>query len=222
MHKRTEVVSLGRKKDPYMRPDLLLHDARQSHDILVKELTALFNKLDDTTKFDHFDDKPERLIVPFDLTLQFDMLKMALAAKKKAECLDFLRGMGYFHYDVLRFLKEYADVRGIEIDVTYDNILSLDEEQLTRAMGILEAGIIPLWGDALDAMSKSDLIVEKDVFQILQDNLYRIIDCFLMVDDETTDTDVRKAAESVRVHMLLPILENNDELFKRTKTKKAD
>ena len=205
-----------------MRPSLLLNDARLSHDILVRELKAIYEKLDDATKEDRFDNKVERLIVPFDLALQLDLLKLALASRKKEESLAFLRGMGYFQYDILKFLKHYAEIRELSVDATYDNILSLSEEAQRRVIDIANAGVAPLWDDALNALSKADLIVEKDVFQIIQDNLYRIVDCFLMVDDENTDTDVRLAVENVRVHMLLPIIDCNDELFKRTEAKKPN
>ena len=102
-----------------MRPSLLLNDARLSHDILVRELKAIYEKLDDATKADLFDNKVERLIVPFDLTLQFDLLKLALASKKKEESLAFLRGMGYFHYDILKFQEEYMNASGKDKDDTF-------------------------------------------------------------------------------------------------------
>ncbi len=56
----------------------LLHDAQVSHDRIVEELNALFAPLDETIKDERFGDDPKRLIVPFDLMLQLELLRLAL------------------------------------------------------------------------------------------------------------------------------------------------
>jgi hypothetical protein len=198
----------------------LLQDAKASHDRIVEELTRVYDQLDENMKFDRFNDRVERLVVPFDLKLQFDLLKLALAGRKKEDSLAFLYGAGFFQYEILRYVKEYADVRGIEnLDVTYQNILTISEEERARFLAIAKASIEPLWDDALKAISKADLVVERDAFQSLENHLLRFVDCFLMVDESVTETEIRKAVETVRVNMLGPIVEANDELFRRSEVK---
>ena len=198
----------------------LLQDAKASHDRIVEELTRVYNQLDENMKFDRFNDRVERLVVPFDLKLQFDLLKLALAGRKKEDSLAFLYGAGFFQYEILRYVKEYADVRGIEnLDATYQNILAISEEERARFLAIAKASIEPLWDDALKAISKADLVVERDAFQSLENHLLRFVDCFLMVDESVTETEIRKAVETIRVNMLGPIVEANDELFRRSEVK---
>lgn len=198
----------------------LLQDAKASHDRIVEELTRVYDQLDENMKFDRFNDRVERLVVPFDLKLQFDLLKLALAGRKKEDSLAFLYGAGFFQYEILRYVKEYADVRGIEnLDVTYQNILTISEEERARFLAIAKASIEPLWDDALKAISKADLVVERDAFQSMENHLLRFVDCFLMVDESVTETEIRKAVETVRVNMLGPIVEANDELFRRSEVK---
>lgn len=198
-----------------MKPSLLIPDAKAAHDTLVKELGALFEKLDSDTKTIRFENDLQRLIVPFDLMLQLDLLKLALEANDKDGCISFLRQMNTFSYDLMAFATEYAEIREIDLKFRWDRFLWIGEEEKARSFAIISAGVTPLWEDALAAMAKSDLAIEKDVYQILEDNIYRMVDCFLMVDDKTNDTDVRKAVERVRSHMMLPIVSSNDELFKR-------
>ena len=198
----------------------LLQDAKASHDRIVEELTRVYDQLDENMKFDRFNDRVERLVVPFDLKLQFDLLKLALTGRKKEDSLAFLYGAGFFQYEILRYVKEYADVRGIEnLDVTYQNILAISEEERARFLAIAKASIEPLWDDALKAISKADLVVERDAFQSLENHLLRFVDCFLMVDESVTETEIRKAVETIRVNMLGPIVEANDELFRRSEVK---
>ena len=203
-----------------MKPSLLLNDAKAAHDTLVAELTRLFDKLDEETKAERFGSDPRRLVVPFDLSLQLELLKMALSSTKRKDFIAFLRGMGFFHYDILKFLNEYAAIRRIDLTVDWDRLLEYSPEGQARVLSVASAGVTPLWEDALEAMGKSDLILDKDVFQIFEDNIYRIVDCFLMVDDATTEEDVRKALEVIHASMMQPIINANDELFKRTGTKK--
>ncbi|MCR5348373.1 MAG: hypothetical protein K6E59_02040 [Bacilli bacterium] len=198
-----------------MKPSLLLPDAKAAHDTLVRELTAVFNQLDPLLKAERFDDDPQRLIVPFDLMLQFDLLNLALEAQDKQGCIQFLKGMATFHYDLIAYANEYATVREVSPEFSWDRFLWMSEGDIGRSLAIISAGVEPLWEDALAAMSKADLSIEKDLYQIFEDNIYRIADCFLMVDDRSTDTDVRKAIERIRTHMMIPIVRSNDELFKR-------
>lgn len=196
---------------------LLLLDAKKSHENLVDELRVIFDRLDPELKSDRFDDKLERLVVPFDLMLQYEMLHIALQSQsKKRDFLIFIRSMDVFSYDILRFGEEYAAVRPIDIEINYEKCLHDDKEENERLLGILKAGVTPLWEDALAALTKSDLVIEKDVYQILEDNLLRIIDCFLMVDEEISDTEIRQMMEGVRLNMLAPIVEANEELFRRS------
>lgn len=196
---------------------LLLLDAKKSHENLVDELRVIFDRLDPELKSDRFDDKLERLVVPFDLMLQYEMLHIALQSQsKKRDFLIFIRSMDVFSYDILRFGEEYAAVRPIDIEISYEKCLHDDKEENERLLGILKAGVTPLWEDALAALTKSDLVIEKDVYQILEDNLLRIIDCFLMVDEEISDTEIRQMMEGVRLNMLAPIVEANEELFRRS------
>ena len=200
-----------------MNVALLLLDARKSHEHIVDELRVIFDQLDDEIKQERFEGKLERLIVPFDLALQYEMLKIALQSKaKKRDYLIFLRSMDIFAYDLLRYAEEYAKVRYIDIEVSYEKCLAESQEENERLLGILQAGIAPLWEDALAALSKSDLVVNKDVYQILKDNLLRIVDCFLMVDESVSDTEIRQAMEGVRSNMLSPIVSANEELFRRS------
>ncbi len=196
---------------------LLLLDAKKSHENLVDELRVIFDRLDPELKSDRFDDKLERLLVPFDLMLQYEMLHIALQSRsKKRDFLIFIRSMDVFSYDILRFGEEYAAIRPIDIEISYEKCLHDGKEENERLLGILKAGVAPLWEDALTALTKSDLVIEKDVYQILEDNLLRIIDCFLMVDEEISDTEIRQMMEGVRLNMLAPIVEANEELFRRS------
>ncbi len=198
----------------------LLQDAKASHDRIVEELTRVYDQLDENMKFDRFNDRIERLVVPFDLKLQFDLLKLALAGRKKEDSLAFLYGAGFFQYEILRYVKEYADVRGLDnLDVTYQNLLTISQEERARFPALAKASIEPLWDDALKAISKADLVVERDAFQSLENHLLRFFDCFLTVDESVTETEIRKAVETVRVIMLGPIVEANDELFRRSEVK---
>ena len=197
----------------------LLHDAQVSHDRIVEELNALFAALDETIKDERFGDDPKRLIVPFDLMLQLELLRLALKTRKKREAIEFLRSMGSFQYELMKYLEEYAEVRGIVINVGYNSILALEPEPLGRFLAIAKAAVAPLWADALTAMANSDLIVERDIFQVLEDNLLRLVDCFLMIDETVTETEIRLAVETVRETMLAPIVSANDELFRRSEVK---
>ena len=199
---------------------LLLLDARKSHETIVDELRVIYDQLDEDLRCERFDDKFERLVVPFDLALQYEMLKIALQSQqRKRDFLIFLRSMDVFSYDVLRFTEEYVSLRGIEIPISYENCLQNDKDANDRLLGIIKAGITPLWEDALAALAKSDLAINKDVYQILEDNLLRIIDCFLLVDEGISDTEIRQAMEGVRLNMLSKIVEANEELFRRVDVK---
>jgi len=200
-----------------MNVALLLIDARASHEKIVEELRVIFDKLDEDTKKRLFEERFERLIVPFDLALQCEMLKIALdSTRKRREFLVFLRSMDVFSYDALRFLEEYAKLRQIDIEVSYEKCLSATHDEAERLLTILKAGVAPLWEDALTALGQSDLVINKDVYQIFEDNLLRIMDCFLMVDDGITDGEILKALGGVRENMLSRIVTSNEELFQRS------
>jgi topoisomerase-4 subunit A len=55
-----------------------------------------------------------------------------------------------------------------------------------------------------------------DLTAHFEDNILRIVDCFLLVTKGLDEIETRKAIETVREEVLLPIIKNNDELLRRT------
>ncbi len=199
-----------------MKLSLLLDDAKKSHDTLVTTLEECFAKIDPPIKREFFENDARRWVIGFDLALEYALLKIALAGDKNPiPYLTFIRAMNYFSYDIVEFTNEYLSVRNQRGRFIYDDLL--DESKKDDLLALIKLAIDPILSDALSGAETADFILDRDHYQIIEDNVLRIVDCFLLVSKGLNEDQTRKAIEAVREEVLLPIIKNNDELLKRTK-----
>ncbi len=197
-----------------MKLSVLLEDAKKSHDTLVATLEECFAKIDPPIKREYFDGDSRRWVIGFDLTLEYSMLRIALAGDKNPiPYLTFIRAMNFFCYDIVEFTNEYLRVRNQRGRFVYDDLL--DESKTEKLLALIKEAIDPIIRDSLSGAETSDFILDKDHYQIIEDNVLRIVDCFLLVSKSLGEAETRAAIETVRREVLLPIIKNNDELLKR-------
>ena len=197
-----------------MKLSVLLEDAKKAHDTLVETLGECFEKIDAPLKRANFENDNRRWVIGFDLALEYSMLEIALFGDKNPiPYLTFIRAMNYFSYDIIDFTNEYLSVRGQHGRFIYDDFL--DETRKDKLLAFIKETIDPIIQDALAGAKSSDFILDKDRFQIIEDNILRIVDCFLLVGKGLGEEETRWAIEKVREAVLLPIVRNNDELLKR-------
>ena len=199
-----------------MKLSLLLDDAKKSHDTLVETLGKCYETIDVRDRREFFDSDLRRWVIGFDLALEYSMLKIALAGDKDPiPYLTFIRAMNYFSYDIVEFTNEYLSIRGQRGRFIYDDLL--DKTKTERLLALIKTAIDPIIEDALVGTKAADLILDKDHYQIIEDNVLRIVDCFLLVSKGLDEAQTRKAIDTVREEVLFPIIKNNDELLNRTK-----
>ena len=193
----------------------LLEDAKKSHDTLVATLSECFEKIDAPKRHSYFHDDDRRWVIGFDLALEFSMLKIALAeGRDPIPYLTFIRAMKYFSYDIIDFTNEYLSIRNQPGHYIYDDLLN--KELSPKLMKLIREAISPIVQDALAGVESTDLVIDKDHYQIVEDNVLRIVDCFLLVSKNLSEVETRLAIETVREEVLVPIIKNNDELLRRT------
>lgn len=197
-----------------MNLSTLLTDARASHRSVTAVLKKIYEALDEDTKFERYDDHFARMVVPFDLMVQFDMVKLLLKGRVKEDALIFIKGMHSFHFELFDYLRQYADVRRIEWDIDYDNFLSLDADGIERFLAIAKASISPLWDETVRTMAGADFATEN-LFPKLEQGLFGLIASFMMVDETVTETELRRGIETIREDILLPIIAANEDLKKQ-------
>lgn len=198
-----------------MKLSLLLDDAKKSHDTLVATLEESFSRIDAPVKRECFDGDTRRWVIGFDLALEYSLLKIAFAGDKNpVPYLIFLRAMNYFSYDVVEFTNEYLAIRGQRGRFVYDDLL--DEEKRDSLLLLIKTAIDPILEDTLLGAETADFIIDKNRYQVIEDNILRIVDCFLLSSKGLDETQTRKAIDMVREEVLLPIIKNNDDLLKRT------
>ena len=199
-----------------MKLSLLLDDAKKSHDTLVETLGKCYETIDVRDRREFFDSDLRRWVLGLDLALEYSMLKIALAGDKDPiPYLTFIRAMNYFSYDIVEFTNEYLSIRGQRGRFIYDDLL--DKTKTERLLALIKTAIDPIIEDALVGTKAADLILDKDHYQIIEDNVLRIVDCFLLVSKGLDEAQTRKAIDTVREEVLFPIIKNNDELLNRTK-----
>ena len=197
-----------------MKLSLLLDDAKKAHDTLLETLEECFEKIDPPVKREYFDGDTRRWFLGFDLALEFSLLKIALSGNKNPiPYLTFIRAMNYFCYDIVEFTNEYLSVRGQRGKFIYDDLL--DEKKRDDLLFLIQTAIEPILKDALSGAETADFILSIDRYQIVEDNVLRIVDCFLLVTKGLDEAETRKAIDTVREEILIPIIKNNDELLKR-------
>ena len=198
-----------------MKLSVLLEDAKKSHDTLVATLSECFEKIDAPKRHAYFHDDERRWVIGFDLALERSLLKIALAdGRNPIPYLTFIRAMNYFSYDILDFTNEYLSIRGQSGHFIYDDFL--DKDRGAKLMDLVKEATNPIIKDALSGAESADFVIDKDHFQIIEDNILRIVDCFLLVSKSLNEIETRKAIETVREEVLVPIIRNNDDLLRRT------
>ena len=198
-----------------MKLSALLEDAKSSHDTLIATLGECFTKIDAPSRHEFFNDDSRRWVIGFDLALEYSLLKIALSGgKNPVPYLTFIRAMNYFSYDIIDFTNEYISLRGQRGRFIYDDFMNPNTSD--KLMNLVKEAITPIIEDALTGAKTADFVIDKDHYQILEDNILRIVDCFLLVTKSLDEIETRKAIETVREEVLLPIIKNNDELLRRT------
>ena len=198
-----------------MKLSVLLEDAKSSHDTIIATLGECFAKIDAPHRHEYFGDDSRRWVIGFDLALEYSLLKIALSdGKNPTPYLTFIRAMNYFCYDIIDFTNEYLAIRGQRGRFIYDDFMNPNVRE--KLMAAVKEAIRPIIDDALTGAETADFIIDKDHYQILEDNILRIVDCFLLVTKGLDEIETRKAIETVREEVLLPIIKNNDELLRRT------
>ena len=197
-----------------MNLSTLLTDARASHRSVIAVLKKVYDALDEDTKAERYDGSFARMVVPFDLMAQFDMVKLLVKGRVKEDSLIFLKGMHSFHFELFDYLKKYADVHRIEWDIDYDNFLGLDDSGVERFLAVAKASIAPLWEETLRTTAKADFVSEN-LFPKLEEGFFGLIASFLMVDETVDETELRRGIETIREDILLPIVASNEDLKKQ-------
>ena len=195
----------------HMNMTSLLADARANHAKVVATLKSIYESMDEEAQSLRFESQLDRFVLPFDLMVQRELLKIAFSSKAKEDSIQFLNRMRGFQYDLFRYLKIYSVIHKIRWDVEYENVLSLGEEEQARVLDIAKVAILPLWEDALRALSKVDL-VNNDYYKDLEGSILNVVISFLMVDESVDEIEIRRAIERIREDIFQPIIECNPDL----------